>query len=100
MKRYTTLETERLIMREATPRDAEAMFRYQSHPEVMRYTGEPLWESIEETRERIESYVDYEAYGYGRWQVFEKHLGPEAESIGFARPEVPGRRRPRMFVMK
>ena len=84
MNRHTGLETERLILREATMADAEAIYRYMSDPVVMRLTGEPMWESLEETRERIRTFTDYEVYGYGRWQVFEKHLGDKAQSIGFA----------------
>lgn len=84
MKRHTTLETERLVMRESVPGDAEAVFRYQSDPDVMRHTGEPPWPTLEETQQRLASYPDYEAYGYGRWQVLEKHLGAKAQPIGFA----------------
>lgn len=84
MKRYPGIETERLILREAVPSDAAAVFRYQSDPDVMRYTGEPPWQTLEETEQRLASYPDFETYGYGRWQVFEKHLGDNAQSIGFA----------------
>lgn len=53
------LETERLLLREFTPDDFEAVFAYLSDPEVMRWIiGEPLTEA--ETREffrRVDAYT-------------------------------------------
>lgn len=60
-------ETPRLLHRAFEPADAEVLFALNSDPEVMRYTGEPLWESVEQTRARITAYPDFERYGFGRW---------------------------------
>ena len=84
MKRYDGLETERLILREGVAGDAAAVFRYQSDSDVVRYTGEPAWETLEQTEQLLADYPDYERYGYGRWQVLEKELGERAQPIGFA----------------
>lgn len=60
-------ETERLQHRSFTVDDAEVVFALNSHPEVMRYTGEPLIQSKAEARERIANYPDFDEVGYGRW---------------------------------
>lgn len=60
-------ETERVKHRAFTPDDAEAFFRLNSHPEIMRYTGEPLLESLEESRQALAAYPDFDTVGYGRW---------------------------------
>jgi RimJ/RimL family protein N-acetyltransferase len=69
------LETPRVMLRELTPDDAPSFFRLNSHREVMRYTCEPLWESVEGTREAMRSYEDYRVHGYGRWGCIDKKDG-------------------------
>lgn len=67
------IETERLFLREITLDDAEDLFRLHAHPDVQKYTGEPVVESIEEMERAIRERVDnYKKYGYGRWATFLK----------------------------
>ena len=73
-------ETERLLHRAMEPRDAASFFALNSHPEVIRYTGEEPLASVEEARERIENNEDFETVGFGRWGSFLKETG---EMIGF-----------------
>ncbi len=73
-------ETARLSMRQMTAGDAEAALALNGDPEVMRYTHEPLWESLDQTRNFIESYPDFDTVGYGRWGCFLKESG---QMIGF-----------------
>lgn len=47
--------------------DADAFFALNSHPDVMRYTGEPPIASVEEARCAIEQYPDFDTVGFGRW---------------------------------
>ena len=69
----TIIETERLLLREIIPDDKEEMFRLHSHPDVQRYTGEPLVESVEEMEKAIRARTNnYKKYGYGRWATFLK----------------------------
>ena len=64
----TLIETERLLLRKITLADTENMFRLHSDPEVQKYTGEPVVESIAEMEEAIRTRMtDYDRYGYGRW---------------------------------
>ena len=59
--------TPRLEHRALTADDAEAFFALNSHPEVMRFTGEPPLRSLEEAVDAIANYPDFDTVGYGRW---------------------------------
>ncbi len=60
-------ETERLQHRAFTMDDAEALFQLRSHPDVIRYTGEPPMTSLDAARTAIAEYPDFDTVGYGRW---------------------------------
>jgi RimJ/RimL family protein N-acetyltransferase len=60
-------ETDRLEHRAMTVADAEAFFALNSNPDVMRYTGEPPLLSLDDARDAISTYPDFESVGYGRW---------------------------------
>jgi RimJ/RimL family protein N-acetyltransferase len=68
-------ETDRLIHRAMTVDDAAAFYALNSHPDVMRYTGEPPIETVEAARDAIAAYPDFEKYGYGRWACVLKETG-------------------------
>ena len=68
-------ETERLQHRAFTVGDADALFALNSHPEVMRLTGEPLLASLDAARRAIAAYPDFETVGYGRWACVLKETG-------------------------
>lgn len=70
----TLIETERLLLREITLDDKEALFKLHSDPAVQKYTGEPVVESIEEIEKAIRTRIDdYGKYGFGRWATFLKN---------------------------
>ncbi|MES2555632.1 MAG: GNAT family N-acetyltransferase [Bacteroidota bacterium] len=68
-------ETERLILREMTPDDAQFAFDLNSNPEVVQYTGDGPFDSVEQAREFLENYSDYQRNGFGRWGVVLKETG-------------------------
>ena len=68
-------ETARLRHRAFTVDDAAALYAINSHPEVMRYTGEEPFPSLEVTREAIASYPDFKERGFGRWACVDKASG-------------------------
>ncbi len=76
------LETERLILRQMLPSDAEAMFKLDSNPNVVKYLGNKPFTSIEQSINLIH-YVrkQYVENGIGRFSVV---LKENNEMIGWA----------------
>lgn len=68
-------ETERLILREMMASDAEKAYRLNLDPEVIKYTGDAPFPSIEEARIFLANYSSYKKYGFGRWAVEDKVSG-------------------------
>ena len=66
------LETNRLILRELNLDDAENFYELNLNPNVLKYTGNKAFKNIEETRNFLENYKDYEQNGFGRWAVIDK----------------------------
>ena len=76
------IETERLLLRKISQEDKHELFKLHSHPEVQKYTGEPVVTSIVEIEEAIQTrIIDYEKYGYGRWATFLKN---DMQFVGWA----------------
>lgn len=70
------IETERLILREIIPEDAEAFFAMDSNPEVVKYVGIKPLTDINQSTEMIESIRNqYTENGIGRWAVIRKEDG-------------------------
>ena len=68
----TILTTSRLILREFELSDDVVMFELNSDPDVMKYTGDVYFESVEKARELIANYSDYKRNGFGRNTVLLK----------------------------
>ena len=66
------LETDRLILREFTIADAEKLFELNSDPEVIKYTGDVPFDSIDAAKDFLAKYSDCRDNGYGRWAVILK----------------------------
>lgn len=66
------LTTKRLKLRQLTPADAENFYLLNADPEVIRYTGDDAFATIEATKQFLEGYDHYEKYGFGRWAVIRK----------------------------
>lgn len=52
---FPTLPTQRLLLREIMPSDAEALFRMRSDERVMRYLGRPMQTDISEAAQLIDT---------------------------------------------
>lgn len=61
--------TNRLILREFDPSDAEVFYALNADPEVMKFTDDLSFESIQATRNFIENYDAYTKTGMGRWTL-------------------------------
>ncbi|MEX0965674.1 MAG: GNAT family N-acetyltransferase [Bacteroidia bacterium] len=72
MLKNTILETERTYLRKLSGEDAENFFNLNFDPEVLKFTGDNAFETIEEARKFLEQYDQYEKYGVGRLAVIDK----------------------------
>ena len=67
------IETSRLLLKEMSEDDVQDLFDLNNDPEVMRYTGDKSFESIEEALIYIENYQHiYQKYSCGRLSLFNK----------------------------
>lgn len=65
-------ETDRLLLREFSVDDAAHMYALNLDPEVIRYTGDGPFDSVESAKNFLENYDHYKQYGFGRWAVIRK----------------------------
>lgn len=83
-KAFPILETERLILREATEEDAKDMFVYLSDQLVIKHMGISACETPEEVLGEIEWYKSIYKNGTGmRWGITLKDSGKVIGSCGF-----------------
>jgi len=77
------LETDRLLVREYVEDDAEAFFKLNADPEVVRFVPDKPLLSLEQARQTLIDHpiADYCRYGFGRGACILKSTG---EQIGFA----------------
>src|SRR6266404_4411131 len=77
------LETDRLLLRQYVEEDAEAFFKLNSDPEVLRFVPDKLLLNVEQARQILVDHpiADYRKYGFGRGACILKSTG---EQIGFA----------------
>jgi len=75
------IETDRLLLRTFTLRDAHLLYELNLDPEVIKYTGDPI-EDIDHAKQVLEQVIlpQYALYNHGRWAV---HTKPGLEFIGW-----------------
>lgn len=66
------IETNRLYLRELSVADTENFYLLNADEEVIKYTGDKAFDSINEAKSFLENYNPYQEYGYGRWAVIDK----------------------------
>ncbi|MEO8149013.1 MAG: GNAT family N-acetyltransferase [Bacteroidia bacterium] len=67
------LETDRLFLRQFELNDAQSFFGLNEDTEVIKFTGDSAFNSVETAENFLKSYNHYEQYGFGRWAVILKH---------------------------
>jgi RimJ/RimL family protein N-acetyltransferase len=82
------LETPRLLLREFQPEDAEHFYELSQDPDVLTYTGDPPFESVQKAAEFLKDYYQYKRYGYGRWAVILKETGDFLGWTGLRRDDL------------
>ena len=77
------LETERLLLRGYVEEDAEAFFKLNSDPEVLRFVPDKALLNVEQARQLLLDHpiADYRKHSFGRGACILKSTG---EQIGFA----------------
>lgn len=74
------IETQRLILREFSLKDADKMWELNNDPDVLQYTGDPPFTSVSHAFDFLKNYKDYKKNGFGRWAVILKETN---EFIGW-----------------
>ena len=67
------IESERIYLRETTASDALMFYDLNSNPEVIKYTGDVAFQSVDEARTFLSNYDHFEKYKMGRWAVVLKN---------------------------
>ncbi|ABY44003.1 MULTISPECIES: GNAT family N-acetyltransferase [Bacillus] len=81
---FPKLETERLLLRELTLLDAEAMFHYFSKESVIRYFGMDAFENIEQAKTTIQTFRKRNEEGsVFRWGIEKKGTDQLIGTCGF-----------------
>ena len=63
------LETKRLYLREFIASDGFHFYHLNNDLDVVKYTGNSAFESLEDAMIFIKNYSDYKQNGFGRWAV-------------------------------
>ena len=83
------IETARLILREYTPEDFEALFEILSDAETMQHYPKPY--DAEMTKRWIERNLqNYQKYGFGIWAVILKETGKLIGDCGITVQNIDG----------
>ncbi len=85
----TIIETERLILREYTPDDFDALYELLSDPETMKHYPKPYDENGAR-RWLSWSFDNYEKYGFGLWAAEIKETGVFIGDCGITMQNIDG----------
>lgn len=72
MREQNYMETARTILRNLETGDAEDFYTLNLDPEVIKYTGNIPFDSLEAATDFLANYNPYQKYGVGRMAVIEK----------------------------
>ena len=75
-----TLSSERLLLKQMNITDAQDMFILNSDSEVIQYTGDVMFTSVDDALNLLKNYDQYTKYKMGRLSLFDKVTG---EYIGW-----------------
>ncbi len=72
MKAPISLETTRTFLRQLSIEDANGFYRLNLDPEVLQFTGDVAFDSVEEASAFLTNYHPYEQFGVGRLAVIHR----------------------------
>ncbi len=84
------LQTKRLLLRPWKPEDAEGMFALNQAPDVLELTGDAPFKNLDEVKELIRNYDQFEKYKTGRFTIIEKLSKKYIGWCGLSRSEDSG----------
>lgn len=61
--------SDRILLYELGTADAINFYRLNADSEVLQYTGDQAFASVEDAHHFLEKYQPYETYGFGRWGI-------------------------------
>lgn len=64
--------TERLLLRELIEDDYKDVFALNNDPEVLQYTGDEPFATLQDAQKFLANYSHYDDHGFGRWAVIRK----------------------------
>ena len=64
--------TQRLYLREFSVDDAIHLYKINTDQEVLKYTGDKPFSSLNEAEQFLLNYKEYEKHNMGRWAVCDK----------------------------
>jgi len=70
--RASLFNSEQLTFKEFHLDDAKELYLLNSDPEVIKYTGDPPFDSVEHAQKFVINYDHYKKHGFGRWSTFLK----------------------------
>lgn len=76
----TIAETERLYLVDAIAPNGKALFELNKNLEVLKFTGDKAFKSVEEANQFLQNYNHFKKYGFGRFGVYLKN---PSEYIGW-----------------
>ena len=83
---FPTLTTDRLLLRQISLNDAEAMFEMRSDPEMMAYIPRPLAKTVDDATALIQSILDGDEKGESfLWAISYKNNAKLLGTIGYYR---------------
>lgn len=82
---WEILQTDRCIVRETVPEDADAFWEIYREPSVTRYTA-GLFPNLKLEKQYINDYIDhvYGFYGFGVWTILQKDTNEIIGRAGFS----------------
>ena len=69
----TIAETKRLYLVDSIAPNGEALFELNKNLEVLKFTGDKPFKSVEEANEFLQNYTHFKKYGFGRFGVYLKN---------------------------
>ena len=69
-RKFPSLETTRLILREINLKDTQKVFEFNSHPEALKYIARDPFTEVEQASKKVEEFIKAYKAKKGSWWAF------------------------------